>query len=265
MLKSCMMKKLPAGAQKTYTSRGASTRQRIVDATVSLMYAKGVEGTSLDDVRAAASVSKSQLYHYFADKDALVREVISAQAAHVLAAQGTALTQLDSLAALRRWCDCILELNRGAPMADARSDLWQTNWPINPSKLVRCSSPASIHGRTVWPKVLRKCKRTANWLAQPLPGIWRSAYCVPFKEVCCLPRPRAVKHRSRSLSTWRSPMSPATADRSRVLPVPEHRVRPKDDDTNQIGPRRIYSLPFRIDIADLCFGRFVSASAAEQG
>ncbi len=33
---------------------------------------------------------------------------------HVLAAQGTALTQLDSLAALRRWCDCILALNRGA-------------------------------------------------------------------------------------------------------------------------------------------------------
>jgi AcrR family transcriptional regulator len=107
------MKKLPASAQKTYTSRGASTRQRIVDATVSLVYAKGVEGTSLDDVRDAAGVSKSQLYHYFADKDALVREVISAQAAHVLAAQGTALTQLDSLAALRRWCDCILALNRG--------------------------------------------------------------------------------------------------------------------------------------------------------
>ena len=107
------MKKVPAKAQKTYTSRGASTRLRIVDATVGLMYAKGVEGTSLDDVRAAAGVSKSQLYHYFADKDALVREVISAQAAHVLAAQGTALTQLDSLAALRRWCDCILALNRG--------------------------------------------------------------------------------------------------------------------------------------------------------
>jgi TetR/AcrR family transcriptional regulator, transcriptional repressor for nem operon len=107
------MKKLPASAQKKYTSRGASTRQRIVDATASLTYAKGIEGTSLDDVRAAAGVSKSQLYHYFADKDALVREVISAAAAHVLAAQGTALTQLDSLAALRRWCDCILVLNRG--------------------------------------------------------------------------------------------------------------------------------------------------------
>ena len=107
------MKKPSVSKKKTYTARGAPTRQRIVEATVSLIYAKGVEGTTLDDVRAAADVSKSQLYHYFADKDALVREVISAQAAQVLAAQGTALTQLDSLAALRRWCDCILVLNRG--------------------------------------------------------------------------------------------------------------------------------------------------------
>ncbi|BCF94996.1 TetR/AcrR family transcriptional regulator [Paraburkholderia largidicola] len=108
------MKKTSASAQKTYTSRGAVTRQRIVDATTSLTYAKGVETTSLDDVCATAGVSKSQLYHYFADKDALVREVVSAQVARVMAAQGTALTQLDSLAALRRWCDCILALNREA-------------------------------------------------------------------------------------------------------------------------------------------------------
>lgn len=108
------MKQPCVSAQKTYTSRGAATRQRIVDATVNLIYAKGVESTSLDDVRGAAEVSKSQLYHYFADKDALVREVVSAQVAGVLAAQGTALTQLDSLAALHRWCDSILALNRGS-------------------------------------------------------------------------------------------------------------------------------------------------------
>ena len=128
VLKDCFMKKPPSRAQKKYTSRGASTRQRIVDATVNLTYAKGVEGTSLDDVRAAAGVSKSQLYHYFADKDALAREVISAQAARVLASQGTALTQLDSLAALRRWCDCILALNRGVanggcPLGSLASEL----------------------------------------------------------------------------------------------------------------------------------------------
>ena len=77
MIESCFMKQPPASALKAYTSRGAATRQRIVDATVTLIYAKGVDGTSLDDVRAVAGVSKSQLYHYFADKEALVREVIS--------------------------------------------------------------------------------------------------------------------------------------------------------------------------------------------
>ncbi len=122
------MKKLPDSVQKTHTARGASSRQRILDVTASLIYATGAESTSLDDVRAAAGVSKSQLYHYFADKDALVREVISAQAAGVLAAQGTALTQLDSLAALRRWCDSILALNRGVanggcPLGSLASEL----------------------------------------------------------------------------------------------------------------------------------------------
>ena len=123
-----MEKKPVATAQKEHTSRGASTRQRIVDATASLTYAKGVEGTSLDDVRAAADVSKSQLYHYFVDKDALIREVVSAQTAHVLEAQKTALSQLDSLAALRRWCDCILTLNRrsangGCPIGSLANEL----------------------------------------------------------------------------------------------------------------------------------------------
>jgi TetR/AcrR family transcriptional regulator, transcriptional repressor for nem operon len=122
------MKKPVAKAQKKHTSRGASTRQRIVDATASLTFVKGVEGTTLDDVRAAVGVSKSQLYHYFADKDSLMREVISAQAAHVLAAQGTALTEIDSLAALRRWCDWVLALNRrganrGCPLGSLASEL----------------------------------------------------------------------------------------------------------------------------------------------
>lgn len=122
------MKKPAASAQQTYTSRGTATRRRIVDATADLIYSKGVESTSLDDVRAAALVSKSQLYHYFADKDALVCEVISAQSAAMLTAQGAALARLDCLPALRRWCDAILALNRrtangGCPIGSLASEL----------------------------------------------------------------------------------------------------------------------------------------------
>ncbi|MES1196595.1 MAG: TetR/AcrR family transcriptional regulator [Steroidobacter sp.] len=122
------MKKRGSNTKNTHTPRGALTRQRIIDAAVNLTYAKGVERTSLDDVLAAASVSKSQLYHYFIDKDALVREVISAQTARILSAQGTVITQLDSMEGLRRWCDSILALNRvvangGCPIGSLASEL----------------------------------------------------------------------------------------------------------------------------------------------
>jgi len=41
---------------------------------------RGVAGTTLEDVKAAADVSGSQLYHYFPDKDDLVQAVLDYQA-----------------------------------------------------------------------------------------------------------------------------------------------------------------------------------------
>jgi AcrR family transcriptional regulator len=73
-----------------------------------------VERTSLDDVMAASGVSKSQLYHYFANKDALVLEVIASQTERVLDAQRAHLEALDSLPALKAWCDAIIRLNKAA-------------------------------------------------------------------------------------------------------------------------------------------------------
>src|SRR6516162_4806466 len=96
---------------RSLTSRGVATRARIVEAAADLIYTHGVERTSLDDVMAASSVSKSQLYHYFADKDALVLEVIARQTERVLDAQRPHLEALDSLPALKAWRDTIVRLN----------------------------------------------------------------------------------------------------------------------------------------------------------
>ena len=68
------------------TARGAKTRARIVAAAADLMYIQGVGGTTLDDVLAASGVSKSQLYHHFDGKDALVRAVIDHVGERVLRA-----------------------------------------------------------------------------------------------------------------------------------------------------------------------------------
>src|ERR1700733_16254764 len=61
------------------TERGRATRDRIVSCAAELILSQGVSSWSLDRVRQAASVSGSQLSHYFEDKDALIRAVVIRQ------------------------------------------------------------------------------------------------------------------------------------------------------------------------------------------
>jgi AcrR family transcriptional regulator len=61
------------------TARGRATRDRIVQTAAELILTEGLSGLSMDNVRKAASVSGSQLAHYFGDKQALLRAVIARQ------------------------------------------------------------------------------------------------------------------------------------------------------------------------------------------
>jgi len=94
------------------TRRGAATRARIVEGAAELMYERGVAGTSLDDIMAATGTSKSQLYHYFTGKDALVLDVIRSQLAEIIAGQEVPLRELGSWAGLVRWCDHVVAMTR---------------------------------------------------------------------------------------------------------------------------------------------------------
>jgi AcrR family transcriptional regulator len=58
------------------TAKGRATRERIVIAAGELVFTRGVAETSLDLVLARAGASKSQLYHYFEDRSALLRAVV---------------------------------------------------------------------------------------------------------------------------------------------------------------------------------------------
>jgi TetR/AcrR family transcriptional repressor of nem operon len=114
--------------RRPLTARGAATRSRIVNAAADLMYEHGVDRTSLDEVMAASGVSKSQLYHYFVDKDALVLAVIALQTERILDAQQPHLEALDSLPAIRAWRDTFVRLNklahcRGCPLGSLASEL----------------------------------------------------------------------------------------------------------------------------------------------
>src|SRR6201986_2102259 len=118
-----------AGASdgRRLTRRGQQTRTRIVAAAAELMFENGVAETTLEDIRAAAGVSGSQVYHYFEDKQALVRAVIDYQANAVLDAQGAHLDHLDTMPGLRAWRDFLVEHQRrlgvrgGCPIGPPRA------------------------------------------------------------------------------------------------------------------------------------------------
>ena len=83
------------------TPKGEQTRQRIVAAAAELMFDGGVSATTIEDVRAAAGVSSSQVYHYFKDKKALVEAVIEYQTETIVGGQEPMLAALDSLEGLQ--------------------------------------------------------------------------------------------------------------------------------------------------------------------
>jgi TetR/AcrR family transcriptional repressor of nem operon len=93
------------------TRKGQATRDRIVEATARLIGERGVAATGVEDIRAAAGVSGSQLYHYFDSKRSLIRAVIATQAAAVINAQTSTLGALDSFDALRAWADASIDIH----------------------------------------------------------------------------------------------------------------------------------------------------------
>jgi AcrR family transcriptional regulator len=75
------------------------------------MYVKGVNATTLDDVRAASGTSKSQLYQHFAGKEELVRAVVALRAKQVLEREGSRLRQFRTFGALERWRNALVQTN----------------------------------------------------------------------------------------------------------------------------------------------------------
>ena len=83
------------------TPKGARTRARIVEEAAALIHERGVAGTTLDDVKVAAEVSGSQMYHYFPDKNDLVQAVIDYQADTIVNHQRHALGSANGVEAWR--------------------------------------------------------------------------------------------------------------------------------------------------------------------
>jgi AcrR family transcriptional regulator len=134
------------------TPKGEATRRRIVAAAAQLMFEHGVGEATLEEVRAAAGVSGSQIYHYFRDKQALLLAVIEYQTETVLGQQKPLFAHLDSMTGLRQWRDVVVEYQRrtgcqhGCPIGSIGSEMADGN------PTVRLAVAA---GLTRWSGVIR--------------------------------------------------------------------------------------------------------------
>jgi TetR/AcrR family transcriptional regulator, transcriptional repressor for nem operon len=115
------------------TEHGRQTRERILDAAAELIAERGADGTSLDDVRAATSASKSQLYHYFGDKRGLVHAVIDRQCERVIGLQAGLLGRVQDWTDLRDWAGAIVtcieaqDFRGGCPLGTLAAALSDTD------------------------------------------------------------------------------------------------------------------------------------------
>jgi AcrR family transcriptional regulator len=115
--------------QRALTPKGQATRDRIASAAAQLIFEGGVAGTSWEDVQKAAGVNASQLYHYFGDKQTLVRAVIELQTQTLLANQQPLLSSLDTIDALKAWRDLLVNFQRqtqckgGCPLGSLTGEL----------------------------------------------------------------------------------------------------------------------------------------------
>ena len=82
------------------TRRGQASRERLVEAAVASVVDHGVKQLRVDEVLAAAGSSKSQMYHYFADRDALIEAAVARRCEEFLDLLGQAFGGVSSLDAL---------------------------------------------------------------------------------------------------------------------------------------------------------------------
>jgi len=150
------------------TRKGAQTRQRIVAAAADVILQQGVAGTTLDDVRAEAGVSGSQIYHYFGDKEALVRAVVDYRARTVVdEIHEPILAAIEGIDGLRDWRDKVVSFQDGVgcqggcPLGSLGSELAELDHVARGDVAAGCSR---------WEAAIRACLQGMRDRGQLVPA-----------------------------------------------------------------------------------------------
>jgi AcrR family transcriptional regulator len=89
-----------------FTAKGRATRERILGSAAQVLLSQGLSGFNMESVRQQASVSGSQLTHYFAGKPELIRAILDRQIDLVLDFhRQPSLGDLQKFDDFERWID----------------------------------------------------------------------------------------------------------------------------------------------------------------
>ena len=207
------------------TARGRATRERLVTAACELVAERGVAETSLDDVIARAGASKSQLYHYFDDRGALLRAVIERNTDQVVGG----LAPVDGWSAMRAWFEPLVDFQvqrqgaRGCPIGTLVPQLAEADEQAR-------RALADSFGR--WHAHLRdglESMRKQGELARRAdPDELATATLAAVQGGLCSRRPPATR------AGWRSRSTPPTTS---CAPMPpEVRVAPHEGSRAELRP-----------------------------
>ncbi|HEX7212771.1 MAG TPA: TetR family transcriptional regulator C-terminal domain-containing protein [Methylomirabilota bacterium] len=105
----------PAPASETKSTKGAATRDQILNAAARLMHVQGYQSTSLDDVLRESGVGKGNFYYYFKSKEDLGYAIIDRTTrAFVERSLGPAFADVeaDPIAQIDGFLDRVLDAQR---------------------------------------------------------------------------------------------------------------------------------------------------------
>ncbi len=95
------------------TAKGRETRERIIRAAARARRRARGRRHLAGRCSRRSHASKSQLYHYFADRDDLLRAVASAASDEVVGGQAELFAQLDTIDGLHAWAEELVTLQQG--------------------------------------------------------------------------------------------------------------------------------------------------------
>jgi AcrR family transcriptional regulator len=144
-------------------AQGQATRQALVDAAAELFGQTGYAATSIDEIVAAAGVTKGAMYHHFPDKEALFKAVFERVQQQVSDTVAAEFLQLEPWEALESGCQLWIDAHldpavRQIALTDARAVL---GWDAAREVETRFSAVA-LRG------ALRKAMRAEVIAIQPL-------------------------------------------------------------------------------------------------